>query len=55
MFCGWFWAKKLFYFGIGTYDKAMEKVFQTPKNFFAFKLIWLILIVGAYTELLKIY
>ena len=51
MFCGWIWAKKLFYFGSGVYDKAMKKVFITPLNFIVFKIVWLILISGAYSQI----
>lgn len=55
IFCGWFRAKKIFYFGSGVYDRSMQSMFIKPVNFFVFKVIWLILISGAYNELIKMY
>ena len=46
--CGVLRAGKLFYFGSGVFDQKMKRIFQYPFLLFLAKVIWLVVVSGAW-------
>jgi len=48
MACGWFRAKKLFYFGSGKWDQKIKRMFIKPRNYFIAKFVTTFVAMGGY-------
>lgn len=49
MACGWHRARDVFHLGMYGFDKWANNVFKGGKNFFIVRMVWLVILLGAYT------